>query len=83
MRKRDNMNEFDTRNLRNPSPYTKILAEENKNKRLNASRGKKNRFSTTKGNNYADSTVHLFYKNKAVASLAIALFILPILFLVC
>ena len=36
MRKKDNMNEFDTRNLRNPSPYTKILAEENKNKRLNA-----------------------------------------------
>lgn len=81
MRKRDNMNEFDTRNLRNPSPYTKILAEENRNKRLNASRRKKTRFSNTKGNNYADSTVHLFYKNKAVASLAIALFILPILFL--
>lgn len=81
MKKRYDMHEFDTRNLRNPSPYTKILEEENKNKIANASRRKRNRVSNTKGNNYADSTVHLFYKNKAVASAAIALFILPILFL--
>lgn len=81
MKRRNDMNEFDTRNLRNPSPYTKILAEENKMKRADALKRKKRRLSAAKGNNYADSTVHLFYKNKGVAAAAIALFILPILFL--
>lgn len=81
MKRRNEMNEFDTRNLRNPSPYTKILDEENKNKRAEASKRRKSRLSTTKGSNYADSTVHIFYKNKGVAVAAIALFILPVLFL--
>lgn len=66
------------------SPYAQILEEEHKNKVSGGKgKGKKKRFggSTKKGNNYADSTVHGYFKNNYVAVAAIALFALPILFL--